>query len=206
MSYSKKMNADRHAIRKLIQQIKPSDEIESAHQTHVMDWIDSGARLFRTRKPDVPQQHLVSYFVLYDEAKDVIMLIDHVKAGLWLPTGGHVDVNENPMDTVIREAREELQVKATFSHIFGDQPLFITATQTRGYGEHTDVSLWYVIEADSAITLEFDRREINGYKWISLEDVLKTPLQELDPHMHRFSRKMRAYISNKKSQRTNSDV
>jgi len=184
---------------KMVQQIQPSDEIERAHQTHVMDWINSDAPLFRVKKPDVPQEHLVSYFVLYDETEGLIMLIDHVKAGLWLPTGGHVDIDENPRDTVIREAREELKLEATFSQSFGDQPFFVTVTQTRGYGEHTDISLWYVIVGSSTTTLEFDKREMNGYKWASLETVLETPIDELDPHMHRFTRKMKIYTEQQKA-------
>ena len=36
-----------------------------------------------------------------------VLLIFHRKLFKWLPPGGHVDENELPSDTAIREAREE---------------------------------------------------------------------------------------------------
>ncbi|MGV9748387.1 NUDIX domain-containing protein [Rhodococcus zopfii] len=40
--------------------------------------------------------------------------MDHIGAGLWLPTGGHVEPGEHPLDTAIRETREELGIDADF--------------------------------------------------------------------------------------------
>jgi 8-oxo-dGTP pyrophosphatase MutT (NUDIX family) len=37
-----------------------------------------------------------------------ILLVDHVNAGLWLPPGGHVEVDEDPGLTARREIQEEL--------------------------------------------------------------------------------------------------
>ena len=42
-------------------------------------------------KPDVPPKHLVSYFALVDERRGKLLLVDHKLAGLWLPSGGHVE-------------------------------------------------------------------------------------------------------------------
>ncbi len=43
-----------------------------------------------------------------------LLLVDHKKAGLWLPSGGHVEIDEHPQTTVQREVREELGIEATF--------------------------------------------------------------------------------------------
>ena len=40
--------------------------------------------------------------------------MDHKKAELWLPSGGHVEIDEDPTDTVTRECMEELSVAADF--------------------------------------------------------------------------------------------
>jgi len=53
-------------------------------------WIDSGAQIFRLMKPETPDPHLVAYFLLLDPAQKKVLLVDHKKAGLWLPSGGHV--------------------------------------------------------------------------------------------------------------------
>ena len=177
-------------VRPVIEQITPFDDIESEHIKDVLAWIDSGTELCRISKPDNPPKHLVSYFVLFDEANLSVMLIDHVKSGLWLPSGGHVEPQEHPRTTVVREADEELQIVAGFDTPFKDNPLFITVTRTVGHGQHTDVSLWYVIAGNRDEQLEYDRREMNGYQWMKLDDVLATDIRKLDPCMHRFVGKM----------------
>lgn len=118
--------------------ISPLDDLEQEHKDDVLAWIKSDAPLFRISKPDNPPKHLVSYFVLYDPQSSQLMLIDHVKAQLWLPTGGHVEIDEDPRTTVNREAYEELQITAKFDTVFGHNPLFVTVTATRGQGIHTD--------------------------------------------------------------------
>jgi 8-oxo-dGTP pyrophosphatase MutT (NUDIX family) len=175
--------------------IQPFDELEQKHKYDVLAWIQSNAPIFRISSPDNPPKHLVSYFVLYDTQSSQLMLIDHVKAQAWLPTGGHVDIDEDPRTTVSREAYEELQITAQFNTVFGRDPLFITVTQTKGQGSHTDVSLWYVIRGNSSATMTYDRREMNSYKWLSLQDVLDTAISELDPQMHRFAQKMQRTLN-----------
>lgn len=187
------MGSTRILIQDIITDIVPHDEIEKAHQQDTLEWIRSGVDIFRVEKPDTPPKHLVSYFVLHDETTDKLLLVDHLKARLWLPTGGHVEPEEHPKTTVIREAEEELGITADFGTKFKDQPLFVTVTKTRGPGTHIDVSLWYVIKADSSQTLTFDRDEMNDIRWFTFDQILNTDSTLLDPHMHRFVRKMRTH-------------
>ena len=102
------------AIRKDVSAISPFDSLEKAHMADVLDWIDSGATLFRIARPDKPPKHLVSYFVLLDAEHNAVLLGDHIKAQLWLPSGGHVELGEHPVETVQRETREELYREAVF--------------------------------------------------------------------------------------------
>jgi 8-oxo-dGTP pyrophosphatase MutT (NUDIX family) len=176
----------RGIVRRVVAGIIPFDDLEREHKEDVLAWIDSGVQIFRIEKPDKPDKHLVSYFVLYDEAQDLFMLIDHAKAKLWLPPGGHVDTDEDPKQTVIREAKEELAIDAEFLPQFGDKPVFVTVTTTIGYGNHTDVSLRYVIRGDSSVDLWYDSREMGGYRWLNSDEILATDGSQFDPHMQRF--------------------
>jgi 8-oxo-dGTP diphosphatase len=99
---------DRAAIRQEIAAVNPGDDVEKRCQQDVLAWLDSGAALCRTRKPATPDKHLVSYFVVVDSSQHAVLLVDHRKAQLWLPTGGHVEPGEHPRMTVRREANEEL--------------------------------------------------------------------------------------------------
>lgn len=171
--------------------VRPWDAEEDVHLATASEWVRSGAPLYRQRKPDVPNMHLVSYFVLLDEVHHRLLLVAHRSAGLWLPSGGHVEPNEDPWDTVRRECREELHVDAVASTVAGDRPLFVTVTQTTGPGPHTDVSLWFVIRTDTRDGVSsFDEDEIAAIRWLPLREVLIQPITTLDPHMHRFTAKL----------------
>jgi 8-oxo-dGTP diphosphatase len=181
-------NPMRDKIVKVVAAIEPLDDLEREHRDSTIEWIRSSAPIFRTMKPDVPPMHLVSYFALVDEARGEMLLVDHKIAGLWLPSGGHVEPGEDPRATVVREIAEELGLAADFMQA---NPLFITVTRTLGHGDHTDVSLWYLLRGDSTRAIEFDRGEFHGVRWFGFDEI---PFERSDPHMRRFVVKMRALL------------
>jgi 8-oxo-dGTP diphosphatase len=183
-------NPMRDKIAKIVAAIESLDELEREHRDSTLEWISSGAPIFRTKKPDVPPMHLVSYFAVVDEPRRKVLLVDHKLAGLWLPSGGHVEPDEDPRETVVREVAEELSLAADFIH---PGPLFITVTRTvGGDGGHTDVSLWYLLRGNSSRAIEFDRGEFHGVRWFGFEEI---PFERSDPHMRRFIAKVRAFTS-----------
>ncbi|MDB5178846.1 MAG: mismatch repair protein MutT [Patescibacteria group bacterium] len=174
--------------------MEPFDAREREDRTDVLDWIDDGADLFRRQKPDIPPKHLVSYVVVVDGARRSMLLMEHIAAGLWLPTGGHVEPDEDPYRTAVRELGEELGAKALQVASVADLPLFVTVTQTQGAGIHTDVSLWYVVAGDEKMWLDVDPREFRGYRWMSFDEVLAMDSGMLDPQTHRFVRKLQSKL------------
>ena len=175
----------RAAIRSELESIDPLDALELQHLSEALAWVDSGAPLFRTAKPATPPQHLVSYFAVVDG--DSILLVDHKNAQLWLPPGGHVEQDEHPRDTVAREIREELGFAPVHET---SAPLMVTCTTTVGLTSgHTDVSLWYVVEASRRQAIAYDEQEFGGVKWFEFSEA---PLGRSDPHLGRFIRKLRS--------------
>ena len=166
-----------------MQRITPLDEFERQTQEEALAWVDSQAQLCRVAKPATPNKHLVSYFALIDG--EHLLLVDHINAQLWLPTGGHVEPEEHPRDAVRREAKEELAIEAEF---LVDSPVMITSTLTVGKTSgHTDVSLWYALKGNRFVDITFDTREFRSVHWFHKDDV---PLGRTDPEMHRFLEKM----------------
>lgn len=51
----------------------------------------------------------VSGFVVHE---DKVALHWHRKIGAWLPAGGHIEPNEDPVQAVLREVREEFAIEA----------------------------------------------------------------------------------------------
>ena len=173
----------RAEIRKEVGLVEPLDALERESKLNVLDWIDSGAEICRLEKPATPPKHLVSYFAIVDD--DHLLLVDHINAELWLPTGGHVEPGGHPRDTALREAKEELSIKAAF---LKDGPVFITITETVGKtAGHTDVSLWYLLRGDRSARLDFDDTEFREVRWFHKNDV---PLDRSDQHMSRFLQKL----------------
>ena len=173
----------RDQIRVEVASISPLDRVEAATQLDVLSWIDSGAELWRLIKPDVPPAHLVSYFAVVDG--DHILLVDHINAQLWLPSGGHGESGEHPRDTVVREAEEELSIEAEF--LFAN-PLLLTSTTTVGVtAGHTDISLWYVLKGDRSQSVKFDEVEFRSVQWFHKDDI---PMHRTHPEMKRFLAKL----------------
>lgn len=181
--------AIRAEIHGLVAAISPTDSLEAQHRQETLNWIEQGDPIFRIAKPDIPPRHLVSYFVVFDPTSAKVLLADHKKAQLWLPTGGHVEYNEHPRDTVTRECFEELGMIANF---LWDLPIFLTSTLTVGLtAGHIDVSLWYVLKSDSSKTVSFDKEEFENVRWFKLDEI---PFDQSDPHMQRFVRKLRQIL------------
>jgi len=173
----------RAEIRAEVLSIEPLDELERTFQREVIKWIDSGAELCRRQKPDIPPVHLISYFVLVDG--DYILLVDHINAELWLPTGGHVEPDEHPRDTVTREASEELSIVGEFLQ---PAPIFVTITETVGKtAGHTDISLWYLLQGCRSEKLVYDATEFKSVRWFHRDQI---PLNRTDKHMDRFLQKL----------------
>lgn len=177
----------RGVVAELVDGVVPLDEHERADRTATAKWVRSGAPLFRGGGPD---KHLCVYFVLLDEARRTVLLADHVKSGLWLPPGGHVDDDENPRATVVREAAEELGIDAAFHPSFGDDPLFLTVTETVEVPSHLDVTFWFLLAGDQDMRLEPDPREAREVRWFALDEPAQWAHHRFDPQIGRFRAKL----------------
>lgn len=175
----------RSQIHQIVSSMSPLDELEQDHICFVLDWIESGSEIFRIEKPATPETHLVAYFLMVSPEMDQVLLVDHKKAELWLPPGGHVDPGEDPKKTVRREAKEELGIDVEF--LF-DEPILLTVTKTVGnVVKHTDVSLWYLLKGTPHQILDYDPGEFNQILWFTIDEI---PFEKSDPHMKRCIQKM----------------
>jgi 8-oxo-dGTP pyrophosphatase MutT (NUDIX family) len=125
-----------------------------------------------------------------------VLLVDHRKAKRWLPTGGHVEPQEDPLATVHRELAEELGVAADLISGLSSNPLFITQTTTVGIDAgHVDVSLWYVLHGSTAARLSPDENEFVAVRWWTFAEVSSAPSDTFDPHFLRFVDKLRKALA-----------
>lgn len=180
-------SSSRAALQDIIQSITSFDAEERDALAATLDWINSGAPLYRKAQADDPLTHLVCYFSVLDPLTQKLLLVDHKKAECWLCPGGHVEIDEHPEDTVRRETFEELGITANFLQ---KAPFFLTITLTKGaQSPHTDVSLWYLLQLDSTQELNFDKQEFQQIHWFSPGEIPTNT----HPDMFRFLQKLRAH-------------
>jgi 8-oxo-dGTP pyrophosphatase MutT (NUDIX family) len=167
----------------LIDKLQPYDDLEARHRRESLAWLRGTDDVFRRVKPRTPSPHLVAYFLLHDDLDGSVLLVDHIKAGLWLPAGGHVEPGEHPAETVRREVAEELGVPALFLPQLGERPLFLTVTETVGALEqrHTDVSLWFVLASSRNQVFTPDPGEFRGIRWWTPRRSVTQILRPLTP-------------------------
>lgn len=170
-------------VHDLVSQFSPVDELGAEHRASALAWLASSDDVFRRFKPASPPQHLVSYVVPV-AADGRILLVDHVNAGLWLPPGGHVEVDEDPALTARREIQEELGLgDAGLSR----SPIFLTITRTVGQDHgHTDVSLWYVLACTGDEKLRPDAGEFHAVRWWTRDELAAADPGRFDPHLFRL--------------------
>jgi len=175
------------AVSELVRDLRPHDALAGEHRIRALDWLASTADIFRRVKPAEPSPHLVSYFLLVDRGARSVLLCDHRLAGLWLPTGGHVEPDEHPWATVRRECVEELGTEAVPDGDRGTRPFLLTVTRTRDIPErqHTDVSLWFALQGRVGQDLSIDDREFAEVRWWSVADLRQADPARFDPHLVR---------------------
>ncbi|MCK5475888.1 MAG: NUDIX domain-containing protein [Candidatus Pacebacteria bacterium] len=202
--YNKKVKDRNHRnkIIKLIQSVNCYDKIEKEHITDTIKWINSDTEIFRIKKPATPIKHLVCFTVLYDVEKQKILLLEHKTSGLILPSGGHIEKEEMPYETVQRELQEELGINGEYIFKNWKIPFFVTQIETVGKTSgHIDVDLWYLLKGNSEKPIKTDtqdfQREFGKFNWYTLDEILKIPLNTLDLNMHRFVKKLKKVLYKK---------
>ncbi|GAA1540935.1 NUDIX hydrolase [Kribbella lupini] len=173
----------------MVTALEPVDDLEAADRLRTLQWLASTDDIWRRAKPATPSPHLVSYAVVVDPTDGSVLLVDHVKAGRWLPTGGHVEIDEHPADAAAREVGEELGIGAVFNDP-ERRPAFVTVSETVGAcGGHVDVSLWFALEGWRGMPVVDGSGEFAGVRWWTPAEIAGG-CGRFDPGFERFLAKI----------------
>ncbi|MBL07188.1 MAG: hypothetical protein CL773_04995 [Chloroflexi bacterium] len=88
--------------------------------------------------------------------EDKIALHWHSKVKMWLPPGGHVDENEDPVQTALRECKEEMGIDINIisehsykfndpklSNIYPPEAILIESVEDQKIGPHQHIDFIY---------------------------------------------------------------
>ena len=106
----------------------------------------------------------------------------HKKLQIWLPPGGHIDANEDPVQAVLREVREETGIVGeivpggrayAFSNVQSlPTPISIIVADVQHGGEapHQHIDFSYVVRAVADAPRE-EPEEDHGFVWVSADEL-----------------------------------
>jgi len=140
-------------------------------------------------KNNVKKHFTASALIINKKGK--ILLVNHRKLGVWLYPGGHVEWNETPDETVVREVKEEtgLNVKIisdrdnALSDTKADvsvlhNPYAVLCEKINGDNKHYHIDLIYLCKIDDEKNSELHHnpKESSDIKYFGLEDLSKINL------------------------------
>ncbi len=131
-----------------------------------------------------------SVWILTKTTPKKVVLIHHKKFEKWVQPGGHVEMFENPIETAIREVKEETGLDIEFFAksikriddigVFLPIPEFFTQfliSERTGEPEHFHLDINYVLEVDEQ-ELRNSSRESHDIGWFTKEEAFKLPIHE----------------------------
>jgi 8-oxo-dGTP pyrophosphatase MutT (NUDIX family) len=127
-------------------------------------------RLIQTRRlirKEDPHHHVCVYFLPYRKKENSVFLVHHVKSGLWISPGGHVEKAETLQQAVVREMREELGVGLDVGSIAGPSLLTITEIDNAHQICRRHFDVWYFIHLPREEP-RIDRDELHDGEWLEM--------------------------------------
>lgn len=125
-------------------------------------------------------RHFCASVFAIDPTNKKMLLVHHKKFNKWVQPGGHIEDNETPEETAVREVYEETGVKVK---LLGDRfpreddfirPLGIQCNRNLKGDMHIDII--YVAVANGNNELVLNDEESNDIGWFSRQDLENIPV------------------------------
>lgn len=148
--------------------LKNSPYVNKKTIDEFLSFIRSGEPLV---KPENPAHHFCSFFLPVHEESKSVYLVHHIKAGSWIPPGGHIEPKESPIEAVRREFAEELRVPITNEKInlFN---LTVSHIENSQFLCRTHFDFWYAVFTDKT-NFRFDKKEFYDAGWFPINKAIK---------------------------------
>ncbi len=172
---SKEVENALNVISSQLMRYKPFNEQEEKDKAIILDYLNSRENLFTRENEKV---HFSSSAWVLNEDLTKVLMVHHNIYNSWVFPGGHVEeVQENLIDTAIREVKEETgveNVNVLLNDIFGIEVIPIKEHYRRGkfVPAHTHIDFVYLLQVSECETLKMQELENSGVRWFDIVSVL----------------------------------
>ena len=122
-------------------------------------------------------KHFCASAFVIDPLTKKVLLVHHKKFNKWNQPGGHIEDNEKPEETAIREVYEETGLKAD---TLRKEPFMISILPVESHfknnqfvSSHLHFDIIYLMEVDDSLFFKKSDDECLDIKWISFHDIEK---------------------------------
>lgn len=120
-----------------------------------------------------------------------VLLIHHKKLSIWVQPGGHIELDETPIEALWRELEEETGLPKSKLHLIDMSSHGFASTKgfrhlpmpfdifVHEYGDtnHQHIDLSYLVSSDTGQLVK-NHKETNDIRWFSEKDLKTEPLQD----------------------------
>lgn len=131
-----------------------------------------------------------SVWITTDSSPQKMLLVHHKKLGRWLQPGGHIEKFENPVESAIREIKEETGIDLSFlkdkikrvdkEGSFLPLPRFImeqTIPKYKNQPKHFHLDIQYGVKITEQ-KIKHNALESHDIGWFTKDEALKLPIHE----------------------------
>lgn len=120
--------------------------------------------------------HFCATACIVNKEKNKILFIYHKKLNKWLFVGGHIELNENPEDAVMREVKEEtnLDIELVGERYPRNEDFIRPFALQKNYvgDKHIHMDIFYVAIDKGTSKLKEKEDEVKGSRWFSKEEIM----------------------------------
>ena len=157
-----------------IKEFVPTCEQEAGDRRLMLEYLAQHGDAALTR--DCELGHFTASSMIFNSARDKVLMIYHNIYNSWSWTGGHADGEVDLLQVAMREAREETGIH-TLQPLIGDlfalDILTVCEHVKRGnyVSAHLHFNLSYLLEADETEALQMKEDENSGVRWIPVSQI-----------------------------------
>jgi len=123
--------------------------------------------------------YTVEVFIIY---KDTVLLRYHDKYKIWLSVGGHVELNEDPIQAAVREVKEEVGLDIVISkknlpfELISEKytelipPKFLNRHRISQTHEHVCMT-YFATAKSNKVTVEYNSDKSDDWKWVTKKEL-----------------------------------